>query len=339
MEIRDVPPGGAADNAPATTGEPSLLDRVRRAIAGMHYSARTERAYVYWIRRFVLHHGMRHPATMGVPEIRSFLSHLAVAGRVSPLTQNQARNALVFLYRRVLHIDLPDVDRIERAKAPRHLPTVLSREEVRRVLAALQGTPRLVCQILYGAGLRLMECLRLRVKDIDFERREIVVRDGKGGKDRITILPVSCARELRQHLARVRQQHDTDLRRGLGRAPVPKAMIAEAASYDDRHWVWQYVFPASSHYRDQRSRIRHRHHVHETVIQQAMARAVRQIGLSKRATPHTLRHCFATHLLESGCDIRTVQQLLGHNDVQTTLRYSHVARGTKLPVRSPADNL
>ncbi len=303
--------------------KPRLLDRVRHAIRTLHYSPRTEEAYVHWIRRFVFHNGVRHPAEMGADEVRGFLTHLAVTDRVSASTQNQAFNALLFLYRRVLGRELGFVDGAERAKRPSRLPVVLSRSEVRAVFSHLDGVSLLVCRLLYGSGLRLLEGLTLRVKDVDFQRNEIMVRDGKGSKDRRTMLPASAVSELHAHLERVHRLHQLDLSRGLGRAPLPGALLRKYP-YADTQWIWQFVFPASSHYTDRHTGVHHRHHLHETVIQKAVTTAVRLANLGKRATPHTLRHSFATHLIESGYDIRTVQELLGHQNVQTTMIYTHV---------------
>jgi integron integrase len=318
--------------------KPRLLDRVRQTIRTLHYSPRTEEAYVYWIRRFVFHHGVRHPAEMGANEVRGFLTHLAIADRVSASTQNQAFNALLFLYRRVLERELGFVDGAERAKRPSRLPVVLSREEVRAIFCHLDGVPLIVCRLLYGAGLRLLEGLTLRVKDVDFQRNEITVRDGKGGKDRRTMLPASATRGLAAHLERVHRLHQVDSSRGLGRAPLPGALVRKYP-YADREWIWQFVFPASSHYTDRSTGLRHRHHLHETVIQKAVTAAARQAALGKRATPHTFRHSFATHLIEGGYDIRTVQELLGHQSVQTTMIYTHVLNRGGRGVRSPADDL
>ena len=318
--------------------KPKLLDRVRGAIRLRHYSQRTERAYVYWIRRFIFFNGVRHPEQMGAEEVRAFLSHLAVNGRVAASTQNQALNALVFLYGRVLGRELGTIEELARAKRPKRLPVVLTRDEIRRVFAHLESTSLVVCRLLYGAGLRLLEGLKLRVKDIDFQRNEITVRDGKGASDRLTPLPLSVKGDLQQHLEQVRRLHVDDLSRGLGRAPLPGALLRKYPSVD-REWIWQYVFPASSHYVDRTTGLRHRHHLHETVVQRALALAVRQAGLTKRATPHTLRHSFATHLIEDGYDIRTVQELLGHKDVQTTMIYTHVLNRGGRGVRSPADSL
>jgi integron integrase len=291
--VADVPTGAATSQI---STEPKLLDRVRATVRRLHYSRRTEKAYVYWIRRFIFHHGVRHPAEMGGVEVQAFLSHLAVTKCVSASTQNQALNALVFLYNRVLERPLGPVPHIERAKRSVRLPVVLTRHEVSEVLAEMDGVPQLVCRMLYGAGLRLLECLTLRVKDIDFERNQLTIRDGKGAKDRVSVLPTSCKRPLADHLERVRRLHERDLSAGLGRAPLPYA-LAEKYVHADREWRWQYVFPASSHYTDRRTGLRHRHHLHETVVQRAMSEAVRRTRLTKPATPHTLRHCAGSRIM------------------------------------------
>jgi integron integrase len=330
-----TPAGSAWTSGPAHI---RLLDRLRQAIRTLHYSRRTERAYAYWVKRFVTHYGLRDPADMSADEIRGFLSHLAVNERVSASTQNQALCALLFLYGRVLAKDVGLIEGIERGKAPKRLPVVLTRGEVKAVLDKMDGVPQLVCRLFYGAGLRLAECLSLRVKDMDLELNELTVRDGKGAKDRVTVLPASCRQDLLGHLERVRRLHAEDLRRGLGRTALPFA-LADKYRRADREWGWQYLFPASSHYTDCHTGVQHRHHLHETVVQKAMAEAVRRAELTKPATPHSLRHSFATHLLDSGYDIRTVQELLGHNDVQTTMIYTHVLNRGGRGVRSPADAL
>lgn len=273
---------------------------------------------------------------MAAGEIRTFLSHLAVTEHISASTQNQALCALVFLYRHVVAKDLGPIQDIERAKQPRQLPIVLTRGEVKAVLAHMSDTPHLVCWLLYGSGLRLLECLSLRVKDIDFERNEITIRDGKGGKDRVTMLPAACRQILLDHLRKVRQLHQSDLAVGEGRAPLPAA-LDKKYRHANREWGWQYVFPATSLYTDVQTGLRHRHHLHETVIQRAMSEAVRRAQIGKPATPHTLRHSFATHLLENGYDVRTIQELLGHSDVSTTMIYTHVLNRGGHGVRSPAD--
>jgi integron integrase len=317
---------------------PKLLDRVRAAIRIRHYSPRTEQAYVDWIRRYIFFHQVRHPRDMGEKEVQRFLSHLAVDQRLSASTQNQALNALLFLYDVVLGKKIGHLGGVVRAKRPQRRPVVLTHEEVAQLLSCLDGVVLLVCRLLYGSGLRLLECLRMRVKDIDLERNEICVRDGKGQKDRITVLPASCRAPLLDHLERVRERHRRDLACGLGRAPLPDALARKYANAD-AEWCWQYVFPASSHYTDGRSGLRHRHHLHETVVQKAVAQAVRRAGINKRATPHTLRHSFATELIRAGYDIRTVQELLGHQDVSTTMIYTHVLNRGGKTVQSPADRL
>ncbi len=265
----------------------------------MHYSPRTEKVYLYWIRRYIFHNGLRHPDGMGAEEIRAFLSHLAVNEHVSASTQNQALCAIVFLYGRVLDKHVGTIEEIERAKAPKRLPVVLTRDEVKALLTSIVGVPQLACRLLYGAGLRLLECLCLRVKDIDFQRNELTVRNGKGAKDRRSMLPESCRQALREHLEVVQRQHREDLARGLGRAPLPNA-IAEKYPNADRTWGWQYAFPASSCYVDRVTHVQHRHHLHETVIQRAMAEAVRRTRLSKPATPHTLRHYAGSRIMPGG---------------------------------------
>jgi integron integrase len=322
--------------SPPRSDPPRLLDRVREAIRLRHYSPRTEVAYVGWIRRFILFHGVRHPAGMGTAEVNQFLTDLAVNGHVSASTQNQAFCALLFLYQHVLQVPLEQIHGVIRANRPRRLPAVLSREEVRLVFSFLDGVPLLVCSLLYGAGLRLFEGLSLRVKDIDFVRQEVLVRDGKGQKDRVTMLPAAVRPPLLAHLDQVQRWHEHDLSRGLGRAPLPDA-LARKYPAADREWGWQWVFPASSHYVDRRTGVRHRYHVHESVIQRAVKEAVRRAGLAKPASCHTFRHCFATHLLEDGYDIRTVQELLGHKDVGTTMIYTHVLNRGGKGVCSPLD--
>jgi len=319
-------------------GSPGLLDRVRQGLRARHYSRRTEQAYAAWIKRFVEFHGSRDPAQMGEREVNEFLTHLAVSGRVAAATQNQALAALLFLYDSVLHRPLGRVEEVVRARRPRRVPVVLTREEVRAVLDGLDGIPRLVCALLYGSGLRLLECLRLRVKDLDFQRNEITIRDGKGGKDRVTMLPATAKAPLQAHLEKVRSRHESDLALGLGWAPLPDALTRKYPGAD-RQWAWQWVFPASSHYADSRTGVRHRHHLHESVVQRTVKEAVRRAGLTKPASCHTFRHSFATHLLEDGYDIRTVQELLGHKDVKTTMIYTHVLNCGGKGVRSPMDGL
>ena len=319
-------------------GSSRLLEKMRRAIQARHYSPRTEAAYAQWIRRYVRFHRMRHPDEMGEDEINAFLSHLATERKVSASTQNQALSALLFLYRNVLGKELPYIEGIVRARAPRRVPVVLSRDEVNRVFAEVQGTPRVILMLLYGSGLRVLECLRLRIKDVDFEGNEIVVRDGKGRKDRRTVLPGAVKEELRRHIVQMRRQHSRDRAAGLGSVEIPRALERKypKVPWD---WPWQWVFPATRFYRDQETGRRRRHHLHETVAQRAMREAVRAAGITKPATCHTLRHSFATHMLEAGYDIRTIQELLGHRDVRTTMIYTHVLNRGGLGVRSPLDGL
>lgn len=316
--------------------KPKLLDQVRQAIRARHYSKRTERTYADWIKRFILFHGKRHPLEMGEPEINQFLTDLAVSKKVSASTQNQALSAILFLYQRVLEKPLEWVNPAVRAKKPKRLPVVLTREEVRTILGSMEGAPRLVATLLYGAGLRLNECLELRFKDIDFTTNQILVRDGKG--DRITTLPASVKEPLLAHLRNVYRLHRKDLREGFGRVVLPYALGRKYLNADTE-WGWQWAFPAPTRYFDKEAKTQRRHHLHETVVQKAMRQAVLQSGIGKPATPHVLRHSFATHLLEDGYDIRTIQELLGHNDVSTTMIYTHVLNKGGRGVRSPADAL
>jgi integron integrase len=317
---------------------PRLLDRVREAIRARHYSRRTEKAYVGWIKRYIFFHDKRHPAEMGGAEVTRFLTALAVEGRVAASTQNQALNALLFLYRIVLEQDLPWLDEVIRAQRPVHLPVVLTRDEVRRVLTRLEGPSRLIVLLLYGAGLRLLEAAQLRVKDVDVATNQIMIRNGKGAKDRITMLPVIVKAGLLEQLDVVRHQHNADLGRGAGWVALPDA-LARKYPNAGREFGWQWVFPATRHYVDRISGQRRRHHLHESVIQRAVKKALRQAEIAKPASCHTFRHSFATHLLEDGHDIRTVQELLGHRDVSTTMIYTHVLNRGPAAVRSPADRL
>ena len=316
--------------------KPKLLDQVREQIRLRHYSIRTEAVYLEWVKRYIRFHKYRHPQEMGGPEVEAFLSDLAVRRDVSASTQNQALSAILFLYKQVLQIELPWMDGVIRARRPQRLPVVLTREEVASVLAQLDGTLWLIASLLYGSGMRLMEVLRLRVKDVEFARLEILIRDGKGQKDRVTMLPRKLAAPLELHLQRVRALHEQDLQEGYGRANLPHAL---ARKYPNAaaEWGWQFVFPSVNRSEDPRSGGIFRHHLHEKTIQRAVRNAVRRVGLHKPATPHTLRHSFATHLLESGQDIRTVQELLGHSDVKTTQIYTHVLNRGGLGVLSPLD--
>lgn len=315
---------------------PKLLDQVRGKIRLKHYSIRTEQAYVDWIRRFILHFGKRHPRDLGAAEVEAFLTHLAVEGNVAASTQNQAKSALLFLYREVLEAELPWLDNVERAKAPKRLPVVLTRDEVQGVLGRLTGTHWLIASLLYGAGLRIMEGLRLRVKDVDFSRKEILVRDGKGSKDRVTMLPAALVAPLAEHLKRVKALHEQDLAAGRGAVFLPYALERKYPGAA-RDWGWQYVFPSANLSEDPRTGIERRHHLQDQAVQRAMRQAVRDAGVAKPATPHTLRHSFATHLLEGGYDIRTVQELFFFYDLATTLIYTHVLNRGGRGVTSPLD--
>ena len=328
--VREAGPVGAP--------KPRLLDRVRETVRARHYSRRTEKAYVHWIRRYIFFHDKRHPAEMGAPEVTAFLTSLAVRDKVAASTQNQALSALLFLYREVLGLELPWLDDVVRAKRPQHLPVVLTRDEVRAVLQRLDGVPRLMAVLLYGAGLRLLECCRLRVKDVDFATNQILIRDGKGHKDRVTMLPASVKSVLSAHIERVREQHQADVRHGAGWVELPGALTRKYPNAG-RDWGWQWIFPATRLYMDGLTGQRRRHHLHESVLQRAVKDAVRGAGIAKPATCHTFRHSFATHLLEESHDIRTVQELLGHQDVSTTMIYTHVLNRGPAGVRSPADRM
>ncbi|MFO1377054.1 MAG: integron integrase [Steroidobacteraceae bacterium] len=314
---------------------PRLLDQVREAARVRHLSYRTEQAYVAWIRRFIVFHGRRHPAGMGGPEVEAFLTHLASDRNVAAATQNQALSALLFFYQHVLAQELPWLDGVVRARRPKRLPVVLSRQEVRAVLGHLHGDRWLVAGLLYGSGLRLMEALRLRVKDVDLNRRVLLVRDGKGAKDRVTVIPEDLRVPLCEQLARVRERHEAAIAAGFGGVELPHAL---ARKYPRAHLDigWQYVFPAAHPCRDPRSGTWRRHHLHEATLKRAVKQAMRRARIEKPASCHTFRHCFATHLLESGSDIRTVQELMGHSSVRTTQIYTHVL-GRGIGVRSPFD--
>ena len=317
---------------------PRLLDRVRTTLRARHYSPRTEDAYVGWIKRFIRFNHLRHPKDLGEAEINTFLSQLAVRGKVSASTQGQALAALLFLYHEVLARPLADLEGVVRARRPIRLPVVLTRDEVREVLSHLEGPPRLVAELLYGTGMRLLECLRVRVQDLDFGLNQVLVRDGKGGKDRRTMLPSAAREPLSHHLEAVRVIFEEDATAGSG-VTLPGA-LARKYPKAPIQWPWWYVFPATSRGTDPETGKRFRHHLHESVVQRAMRDAVRAAGLTKRATCHTLRHSFATHLLEDGYDIRTIQELLGHTDVATTMVYTHVLNSAGgRGVRSPLDRL
>jgi integron integrase len=315
---------------------PRLMDRLRAEIRLRHYSIRTEETYVDWARRFILFHGKRHPKDMGADEVTAFLSHLASERNVSASTQNQAKSALLFLYREVLGTGLPWLDEVIAAKTPRRLPVVLTQTEVRRLLDATSGTMGLMVSLLYGTGMRLLEGLRLRVKDVEFTRREIIVREGKGNKDRVTVLPENLILPMKAHLEKVKALHGRDLEAGFGEVHLPNAL---AVKYPNaaRSWGWQYVFPSPVRSVDPRSGVERRHHVHEHSVQRAVRDAAKLANIHKPVTPHVLRHSFATHLLQAGYDIRTVQELLGHKDVTTTMIYTHVLNKGGRGVVSPLD--
>jgi len=315
---------------------PRLLDQVRNAIRRRNYSYRTEEAYVHWIRRFIYFSGRRHPAELGAAEVTAFVSHLARERDVAAATQNQALSALLFLYKEVLGQPLPWLDELERAKRPARLPTVLTREEVERLLAAMRGTKWLMASLLYGSGLRLTECLKLRVKDIDFGYGQILVRDGKGAKDRVTMLPASLVEPLKRQLQIAKLLHDADVARGYGEVELPDALARKypRAPYE---WAWKFVFPSERLSVDPRTGAIRRHHVYENFVTRGVKRAARAARIEKHVSCHTLRHSFATHLLEAGYDIRTVQELLGHADVSTTMIYTHVLNKGGRGVASPLD--
>jgi integron integrase len=316
--------------------ETRLLDQVRDKIRTLHYSRRTGKTYTHWIRKFINFHNNRHPKDMGAREIERFLTYLATHRNVSPSTQNQAFSALLFLYKQVLKIDLDRIQDVRRAKRTPNLPVVLTRQETRKVLNQLPGNQRLICALMYGSGLRLLECLRLRIKDIDFERREITVRQGKGGKERRTVLSDGLVRSLQSHLRKVRNRHEQDRKLNQGYVELPMA-LARKFPRASTSWLWQWVFPATRTYLHQETGERRRHHYHESALQRAVPIAALEAGITKRVTCHTFRHCFATHLLEDGYDIRTVQELLGHSDVSTTMIYTHVLNKGPNAVQSPLD--
>lgn len=316
---------------------PELIGRVRSEIRRRNYSLRTEEAYVAWIERFLATFD-QHPKSLGSEAVKEFLSHLAIAGKVSPSTQNQALSALLFLFVDVLGLPFGYFSGIARAKRPKRLPVVLSRQEIQLLLAYLSGTPHTVCALLYGSGVRLLEALTLRVKDLDFGREEITVRQGKGQKDRVTILPRSLAETLKKHLASRKELHQSDLSRGLGRVPLDHDHAARHPAHQ-QDWAWQWVFPATGHYLERSSGNHYRHHIHETSVQKAFRLARIQSGIIKPATPHTLRHSFATHLLEDGYTIVRIQKYLGHSDVSTTMIYTHVAEDVDKKVVSPLDRI
>jgi integron integrase len=313
-----------------------LLDQVRSAIRIQHYSPRTEEAYIHWIKRYIFFHNVRHPKDMARPEIEAFLSHLAQRLHVAAPTQNQAFNALLFLYREVLGLPLDDSIQAIRAQHHRHVPIVLTQEEAKRVVAALSGVYQLMVKLLYGGGLRLRECVNLRVKDLDFSTKQIVIWDAKGRRDRTTLLPREVEADLQEQLAKAKHTHEQDLARGLGQVPLPYALNRKYPNAS-REFRWQYVFPAKTLFRNRETGEQGRYHVHESLLQRAIKDAADSIGIHKRVTPHTFRHSFATHMLEAGYDIRTVQELLGHRSLMTTMMYTHVMSKERRGIISPLD--
>ena len=322
----------------AAPQEKRLLDQYRDALRIKHYSPRTEGTYVQWVRNYILFHNKRHPKEMGIPEIGQYLTHLATNQQVAASTQNQAFSAILFLYRHILNIQLDELQLAElRPQRAKTVPIVLSKDEVKRLIANLSGTNKLIAQVMYGGGLRVMECMRLRVKDIDFENHQVIVRDGKGENDRFTILPDSLISPLQLHLRYVKSLHEKDLADGHGSVHLPNALERKYKNAD-KDWIWQYLFPAAEISTDKRTGIIRRHHIHETIIQRSIKEAARRAGINKHVTPHPLRHSFATHLLQNGYDIRTIQELLGHKDVKTTMIYTHVLQRGGLAVKSPLDS-
>ena len=315
-----------------------LLDEYRHALRLKHYSYRTEDTYILWVRDYILFHDKRHPKDIGIPEIGQFLTHLASQKEVSASTQNQAFSAILFLYRHVLHIELDELQLAElRPQRSKTVPTVLSKDEVKRLFASLSGTYKLIAQVMYGGGLRVMETMRLRVKDIDLENHQIIVRDGKGENDRFTILPDSLIQPLQLHLEYVKALHQKDLADGFGSVYLPYALDRKYPNAN-KDWIWQYAFPASNISKDKRTGVSRRHHIHESYVQKSIKEAARRTNIDKHVTPHTLRHSFATHLLQNGYDIRTIQELLGHKDVKTTMVYTHVLGRGASGVKSPLDD-
>jgi len=320
------------------TRKPKLLEQLRAALRSRHYSRRTEQAYVMWIKRFIRFHRMRNPKEMAEPDINAFLTHLAVNEHVSASTQNQALSAILFLYRNVLGRQIGDLGDVIRARKPKRLPMVMTRDEVKVVISQLSGEKWLMASLMYGSGLRLMECLRLRIQDIDFSKKQIMVRNGKGFQDRVTVLPEVIKQPLRQHLERVKEIHQCDLDEGYGRVLMPYALerkYPNAAA----EWGWQWIFPQNRRWINRQTGQQGRHHVDESIIQRAVREAVMRAKITKHATCHTFRHSFATHLLEDGYDIRTIQELLGHKDVKTTMIYTHVLNRGPTGVQSPIDRL
>jgi len=318
-------------------GKPRLLDQIHDHMKMRNYSPNTIQPYLNWIRHFILFHGKQHPVHLGADHVRQFLNYLVTEKHLSASSQNQALNALVFLYKHVLQIDLGPIGETMRAKRTKRIPDVLTRQEAQTVLHFMEGPPKLVASLLYGAGLRLMDGIQLRVKDLDFEKNEIIIHCGKGNKDRRSMIPETLIPHLKSHLLQVRQLHAFDLKNGYGQAILPNA-LSRKYPHADREWGWQWVFPAATRYQNPNDKIWRRHHLHESCVQKAVKLAVRRSGIPKRIGCHTFRHSFATHLLEDGYDIRTVQELLGHKDVKTTMIYTHVLNKGGLGVKSPLDS-
>ncbi|MGD8795276.1 MAG: integron integrase [Thiohalophilus sp.] len=326
------------DDSARKNNSPRLLDQVRDVLRREHYSVSTEKNYTQWIKRCIYFNNKRHPAGLGAEEIETYLSYLAREKHVSPSTQNQALNAILFLYKKVLKVDLPWMENIVRAKRKKYLPVVFNRDEVRALLAQFDGTKWLIFSMIYGCGMRVMECLRLRIKDIDFHYKEITIRDGKGNKDRVTVLPDKLIEPLKLHLDKAKELHEYDLKCGYGCVYLPYALERKYPNAC-REWGWQYVFPSKNISKDPRTGIYRRHHLDQKNIQRRMKQAIRNAGIIKPGSVHTLRHSFATHMLEDGYDIRTVQELLGHKDVKTTQIYTHVLRKGGKGVNSPLERL
>jgi integron integrase len=318
-------------------GKPKLLDRVRIELRTNHYSSKTEKNYISWIKRFILFNNKTHPEKLGKEEIQKFINYIAIEKYVSSSTQNQALQAILFLYKKVLKKEVGWLDEIKRVKKIKHLPVVFSRDEVASIIKNLEGVPRFVVSLLYGTGMRLAECLRLRIKDIDFGMNQIIIRDGKGEKDRITVLPAKLVSDLRVHIDKVKKLHLVDLKAGAGRTILPYA-LKEKYPNADKEPGWQYLFPSKIFVLDKHSKMKYRFHLHESVIQKKVKESIRKCGIDKQGTPHAFRHSFATHILDSGYDIRTLQDLMGHKSIKTTMIYTHILKSV-LGVRSPLDSI
>ena len=316
--------------------ETKLLDTISTELRARHYSLRTEKVYISWIKRFILFHNKQHPSNLGKSEIRSFINYLAIKKKVSASTQNQALQSILFLYKQILKTDVGWIEEIKRVERIKHIPVVFSREEAKNILSHMKGVTRLIASLLYGSGLRLNECLRLRVKDIDFDYKQIIIRDGKGEKDRRTTLPLTLMPALQKQIRKIKQIHQDDLKKGLGKAPLPYA-LSQKYPNAGKEFGWQFLFPTENLSYDKKQKFKLRYHIHSSTIQKAIKEALRKSDINKPGSPHTFRHSFATHMLETGYDIRTVQELLGHKDVRTTMIYTHVLNKGGLGVRSPLD--